>query len=116
MFEHYSKPLIPQAAYHRRLIGAAGLALLLIGMSLLVGMLGYHALEGKPWIDAFLSAAMILSGMGPVGEPLSTAGKLFAGLYALYSGFVALIRVGVLGAPVLHRFLHRFHFEEDPDT
>jgi hypothetical protein len=54
--------------------------------------------------------------MGPVGEPLSMAGKLFSGTYALYSGFVALICVGVLGAPVLHRFLHRFHFEEDVDA
>lgn len=116
MFEHYSKPLIPQAAYHRRLVGAAGLALLLIGVSLLAGMLGYHALENMSWVDAYLSASMILSGMGPVGEPLSTAGKLFAGTYALYSGFVALICVGVLGAPVLHRFLHRFHFEEDADA
>ncbi len=116
MFEHYSKPLIPQAAYHRRLVGAAGLALLLIGVSLLAGMLGYHALENMSWVDAYLSAAMILSGMGPVGEPLSMAGKLFAGTYALYSGFVALICVGVLGAPVLHRFLHRFHFEEDADA
>jgi hypothetical protein len=97
-------------------VGAAGLALLLIALSLGVGMVGYHAIEGLPWVDAFLSAAMILSGMGPVGEPLSTAGKLFAGSYALYSGFVALICVGVLGAPVLHRFLHRFHIDEDVDS
>lgn len=113
MFEHHSKPLIAQAAYHRRLIGAAGLALLLIGVSLLAGMVGYRELEGMSWVDAYLSAAMILSGMGPVGAPLSTAGKLFAGTYALYSGFVALICVGVIGAPVLHRFLHRFHIEEN---
>lgn len=116
MFEHYSKPLIPQADYHRRLIGAAGMTLLLIAVSLAVGMVGYHAIEGQAWIDAYLSAAMILSGMGPVGEPVTTAGKLFAGSYALYSGFVALICVGVLGAPVLHRFLHRFHIEEDADA
>ena len=116
MFEHYSKPLIPRAAYHRRLVGAAGLALLLIALSLGAGMVGYHAIEGLPWVDAFLSASMILSGMGPVGEPMSTAGKLFAGTYALYSGFVALICVGVLGAPVLHRFLHRFHIDEDLDA
>nr|WP_315235370.1 hypothetical protein [uncultured Limnohabitans sp.] len=116
MFEHYSKPLIPRAAYHRRLVGAVGLALLLIGVSLLAGMFGYHEFETMSWVDAYLSAAMILSGMGPVGEPLSMAGKLFSGTYALYSGFVALICVGVLGAPVLHRFLHRFHFEEDVDA
>ena len=94
MFEHYSKALIPQADYHRRLFGAAGLALLLIGVSLALGMVGYHAIEGQPWMDAYLSAAMILSGMGPVGEPHTTAGKLFAGTYALYSGFVALVCVG----------------------
>lgn len=115
MFEHYSKPPIPESAYHRRLIGAASLALMLIVLSLMAGMVGYHELENMSWIDAFLSAAMILSGMGPVGEPLSMAGKLFAGTFALYSGFVALVCVGVLGAPVLHRFLHRFHFDEDAD-
>jgi hypothetical protein len=116
VFEHYSKPLIPQADYHRRLVGAAGTALLLVVLSLAVGMVGYHAIEDQPWVDAYLSAAMILSGMGPVGQPLTTSGKLFAGSYALYSGFVALICVGVLGAPVLHRFLHRFHIEEDVDA
>ncbi len=116
MFEHYSKPLIPRADYHRRLVGAAGLALLLIVVSSGVGMVGYHAIEGQPWMDAYLSAAMILSGMGPLGEPVTTSGKFFAGTYALYSGFVALICVGVLGAPVLHRFLHRFHMEEDRDA
>ena len=115
MFEHHKKPLITKAAFHRRLIGAAGLALLLIFVSLCVGILGYHWLEDMPWIDAYLSASMILSGMGPVGEPHTLNGKLFAGLYALYSGFVALICVGVLGAPVLHRFLHRFHIEEGVD-
>ena len=113
MFEHYSKPLIPQADYHRRLISAARLALLLLGVSLLVGVVGYHTLEDQSWVDAYLSAAMILSGMGPVGEPLSTAGKVFAATYALYSGFVALICVAVLGAPVLHRFLHGFHTEAE---
>jgi hypothetical protein len=116
VFEHFSKPLIPQADYHRRLVGAAGLAFFLIVVSLAAGMVGYHAIEGQPWIDAYLSAAMILSGMGPVGAPVSNAGKLFAGTYALYSGFVALICVGVLGAPVLHRFLHRFHIDEDADA
>lgn len=116
MFEHYSKPLLGRAQYHQRLFNAASLAALLVGVSLGAGMWGYHVLEGLPWIDAFLSAAMILSGMGPVGAPQTDMGKWFAGFYALYSGFVALICVGVLGAPVLHRFLHRFHFDEDADS
>ena len=95
------------------MVNAGLLAALLVTVSLVVGMAGYHWLEGAPWLDAFVSASMLLSGMGPVGEPQTSAGKLFAGLYALYSGFVALISAAVLAAPVLHRFLHRFHIEED---
>jgi len=76
-------------------------------------MLGYHWLEGMPWIDAFANAAMILSGMGPL-EPLKTnGGKLFAGLYAIYSGLAVILIAGVVFAPVVHRFLHRFHLDPD---
>ncbi len=76
-------------------------------------MLGYHWLEGMPWIDAFANAAMILSGMGPL-DPLRTdGGKLFAGLYAIYSGLAVILIAGVVFAPVVHRFLHRFHLEPD---
>lgn len=113
MFEHVGKPLLAAAAFRRRMVNATLLAALLVVLSLLVGMAGYHWLESQPWIDAFVSAAMLLSGMGPVGDPQTVAGKLFAGFYALYSGFFALISAGVLAAPVLHRFMHRFHLEED---
>jgi len=94
---------------------SARIALGLVAVSLFVGMLGYHAFEGMPWIDAFVNASMILSGMGPVGELHSTGGKLFAGLYALYSGFALLTIAAVLLAPVIHRFLHRFHIEMGSD-
>ena len=67
------------------------------------------------WIDAFVNAAMILGGMGPVGELRTDVGKLFAGIYALYCGLVAIIAVGILAAPVLHRFLHYFHIESKLD-
>ncbi len=113
MFEHVSKPLLPVRAFRRRLVNAGLVVALLVAVSLAVGMAGYHWLEAMPWIDAFVSASMLLSGMGPVGEPQSVGGKLFAGLYSLYSGFVALISAAMLAAPVLHRFLHRFHIEED---
>lgn len=116
MFEHDRKPLIPQAAYHRRLISAAALASMLMGLSLLAGMVGDHLLADLPWVDADLSAAMILSGMGPVGDPSSQAGKVLAGTYALDCGFAALVCGGVMAAPVLHPFLHRFHVEEDADA
>ncbi len=87
------------------------MALILICVSLFIGMLGYHALENLSWIDAFLNAAMLLGGMGPVNAPITVAGKLFAGLYALYCGLAVIFVAGLLLAPLLHRFLHKFHLE-----
>jgi hypothetical protein len=86
-------------------------ALLLVG-SLAAGMAGYAAFEHLGWVDAFLNASMLLGGMGPVNAPLTDAGKLFAGMYALYAGLVFIVSAGVLFAPVLHRVMHRFHLEE----
>lgn len=88
----------------------------LVGGSLGVGMLGYSHYEGLAWRDAFLNAAMLLGGMGPVEEPRSPGGKLFAGAYALYAGLVFLVAVGVTLAPVLHRALHSFHLESDGES
>jgi hypothetical protein len=85
----------------------------LIGVSLLGGMIGYHVLEGMAWIDAFANASMILSGMGPLDPPKTWGGKLFAGLYALYSGLAVILAAGILFTPVVHRMLHRFHLETE---
>jgi len=76
-------------------------------------MAGYHYFEGMEWIDAFANASMILSGMGPLNPLQTSAGKLFAGFYALYSGLALIVAVGILLAPVVHRVLHRFHLEQD---
>jgi hypothetical protein len=113
MFEHHRQQLLPRRAFLRRLGHFAGAALVLVAVSWLIGILGYRALEGMSWIDATLNAAMLLGGMGPV-DPLHTdAGKLFASFYALFSGIVFLVAVGVLIAPILHRLLHQFHLAED---
>ena len=86
----------------------------LIGASLLAGMLGYRHYEHMDWVDAFVNAAMLLGGMGPVKtDGLSEAGKLFAGLYALYAGLVFIAVMGIMLTPVVHRMLHRFHWVED---
>ncbi|MEY4762135.1 MAG: hypothetical protein RLZZ200_1991 [Pseudomonadota bacterium] len=87
-------------------------ALLLILGSLLIGMLGYMHFERLPAVDAFLNAAMLLGGMGPVDLPHTVSGKVFAGLYALYSGLLFLVTAAVLFTPVLHRLLHRFHWTD----
>ena len=81
--------------------------------SLLIGMAGYAHYEGLAWRDAFLNAAMLLGGMGPVEVPRTEGGKLFAGLYALYAGLVFLVAVGIVLAPLVHRLLHKFHWDAD---
>jgi hypothetical protein len=115
MYERRTEPLIPRAAFLRRVAYHAGAAVALVGVSLLAGMVGYHVLEGLSWIDSFVNAAMLLGGMGPVAPLQTNGGKLFAGLYALYAGLVFLVAVGVVFVPVLHRFLHRFNLEADSD-
>lgn len=109
------KPLAPPEVFARRLLASTAVGLALVIASLVVGMAGYHGYEGLPWIDAFLNAAMILSGMGPLMQPATTGGKLFAGIYALYSGLAVLVIAGVIFGPVVHRFLHRFHIEAKDD-
>ena len=88
------------------------LGVVIILVSLGIGMTGYHVFEKLPWIDAFVNAAMILSGMGPVSELKTTAGKIFAGSYAIFSGLVIVIATGFVLAPIFHRVLHRFHVEQ----
>ena len=86
---------------------------MLLLFSLLIGMLGYHYLESLSWIDSLLNASMILGGMGPVNPLQTNAGKIFASFYAIYSGVVLLASVGVLVAPIFHRFLHHFHLVDE---
>jgi hypothetical protein len=91
--------------------GHAAAALALLGVSLGIGIYGYGRFEDLLWRDSFLNAAMLLGGMGEVTDPRTDAGKLFAGLYALYAGLVFIVIAGLLLAPVVHRVLHRFHWE-----
>lgn len=116
MFEHRTAPLLHWTAFLRRLALSAALGMLLILVSLAVGMAGYHYFESLPWIDAFANAAMILSGMGPLAQPQTNAGKLFAGLYALYSGLAIVMIAGITFAPVVHRVFHHFHLETNTDA
>ena len=109
MYEHHSEPLLPWPLFRRRAIKHAAVAFLALFLALVLGMGIYHWTEGLDWIEAFLNASMLLGGMGPVDAPHTTAGKIGAGLYALFAGLVFLTSVGVMGAPWLHRMLHRIH-------
>ncbi len=111
MYETRKQPLITRAKFARRLIAHALVAFGLLVVSLGGGMLGYAELEHLSWIDAFLNASMLLGGMGPVNMPQTEAGKLFAGLYALYAGLVFIATAALLLTPILHRVLHKFNWD-----
>ncbi len=111
MYERRHESLVPLPIFIRRVLRSLYLAAFVVAAALAVGVLGYHVLEDMPWIDAILNASMILGGMGPVNELHTTAGKLFASGYALFSGIVFIASTGILLVPFMHRFLHRFHLE-----
>lgn len=111
MIEKNHLPVVPKHHFLKKVAVSAAIALSIIAISLVGGIFGYHHFENMSWIDAYVNAAMILSGMGPVSELKSEAGKIFAGTYALYSGIVFLVIIAIVMAPVFHRILHQFHIE-----
>jgi len=113
MYEARHQRPLSRAAFVRRVVWHLFAATALVAISLAIGILGYHSFERLSVIDAFLNAAMLLGGMGPVDLPHTDAGKIFAALYALYSGIVFLLASTVLVAPFLHRLLHRLHWSEN---
>jgi hypothetical protein len=113
MFEHHTQPLLPRQEYYRRIARHAGLGAAVVVVALGLGMVGYHVFEKLPWVDAFVNAAMILSGMGPVATLQTDAGKIFAGSYALFSGLALIAILGIIFAPFVHRSLHKFHLADE---
>ena len=113
MYERRRSPPIPRPVFLRRLASHSAVSLLLVAASLVVGMWGYAHYEHLGWLDAFLNASMLLGGEGPVAAPASPGGKVFAGIYALYSGLVFLVAISIVMAPVLHRMMHQFHWQTD---
>lgn len=113
MFEHRKEPLKSPGEFVSRQIQYLAFALVILSFSLGIGTLGYHLMGKLQWLDSFLNASMILTGMGPVDKMENEGGKIFSALYALFSGVAFLTFVGVLFAPVYHRFLHKFHLDID---
>jgi len=111
MFERRHEPLVPFAVFVRRMGQSMAIATSVIAIALGICILGYRMLEDLPWVDAILNASMILGGMGPVNELHTTAVKLFASAYALFSGLIFVVVTGIVIAPILHRFFHWFHLE-----
>jgi hypothetical protein len=112
MFEHYAKPLLPRDKFLFRVLRYFGFTVLLLGLSLGIGTLGYHYLDDLPWLDSLLNASMILAGMGPV-DPMNTDGaKWFASAYAIFSGIAFMSTIAVFLSPIVHRFLHQHQLDD----
>jgi hypothetical protein len=111
----FDRPLATAQVYRRRILSNGRAGMILIAISLAIGIGGYQYFEDLEFVDAFLNASMILSGMGPLHNPDTTAGKIFAGVYALYSGFAVLAIAAVMFAPLVHRMFHRIHLEDIPE-
>lgn len=117
MLEHHKKPLLSRKEFISRQIKYICFSFIILLFSIGIGVIGYHFFGKLSWIDSFLNASMILTGMGPVDHLETDGGKIFAAFYALFSGVAFLTFVAVLFAPIYHRFLHKFHLEiEDKDN
>lgn len=112
MYESKTHRPLARPVFVRRLLVHTVIAVGLIAFSLAIGIGGYVCFEHLSWLDAFLNAAMLLGGMGPVNPPVTDAGKLFAGLFALYAGLVFIVTAALFFTPLLHRLMHRFHWDD----
>ena len=112
MYESRVQAPLTRRKFAARLFNHVFAAIGILVFSIALGMAGYAYFEDLPWADAFLNTAMLLGGMGPVNPPQTEAGKLFAGLFALYAGLVFIIAAALVLAPVMHRLLHRFHWDD----
>ncbi len=113
MFENRQQALLPRHKFYRRLARSTALGLTLVLVSLFAGALGYWYFEDLPWLDAYLNAAMLLSGEGPLAPLKSAGGKVFAGIYAIYCGIALITSTAVIFSPVVHRVFHKFHLADD---
>ena len=112
VFERRSDQLAPVSIYVQRIAASLALAFVLILVALSVGIVGYHCIAGFNLVDSLLEASMILGGMGPVRELPNDAAKIFASIYALFSGVIFIALMGIILAPVAHRVMHKFHIDE----
>jgi hypothetical protein len=112
MLEQKHQELVPVKVFVRRMAGYVLFVILLFLSVLFIGMAGYHWIAGLSWVDSLLNASMILGGMGEISPLISTNAKIFASIYALFSGLVFIASMGILFTPIMHRVLHSFHMED----
>jgi hypothetical protein len=114
-YERRADELAPRSIFIKRIVGSLGIALCVIAAALTIGIAGYHFIAGFNWIDSLLEASMILGGMGPVNEMHGDGPKIFASIYALFSGLIVIALMGIMLSPVVHRVMHKFHVDEEDE-
>jgi hypothetical protein len=112
VYERRHDQLAPRSIFIKRIVATLLVALALIAVALMIGVVGYHYIAGFNWIDSLLEASMILGGMGPVRELPNDTAKIFASIYALFSGLILIALMGIILSPVIHRVMHKFHVDE----
>ena len=113
MYENKHQPLAPKHVFYQRVVKSFGIAMIALSICLAIGIVGYHYVAGIEWVDSLHNSSMILGGMGPVVEIKNFWGKIFSSIYALFCGVALLTNVGVLLAPLVHRFLHKLHVVDE---
>jgi hypothetical protein len=111
-FERRKDKLAPVSIYVQRIAASLAIAIGLMLLALAVGIIGYHLIAGFNFVDSLLEASMILGGMGPVRELPNDAAKMFASIYALFSGVIFIALMGIILSPVAHRVMHKFHIDQ----
>ena len=112
MYEHKQQPLATKKTFYKRIASNMLLATVVLVISLLIGIAGYHYTANIPWLDSFHNASMILSGMGPVVTIETTKGKWFSSFYSIFCGVVFISNIGIILAPTIHRIMHRLHMDD----
>jgi len=113
MYESKTQKPVPRSAFVKRLLLHLAAAVALLFVSLGIGIFGYWYFENLPFLDGFINSAMLLGGMGPVNNPVTSGGKIFAGIYALYAGLVFIVTAALIFTPIVHRILHKFHWDSE---
>jgi len=113
MFEHYRQPLLGRQAFYRRMLRSIIISLLFLITTVLIGAVTFHYIEGFSWIDSALNCVLIMTGVGTVGIINTSAGKIFTGLYSIFSTLIFFTILAIIFTPLLHRLLHKFHLDID---
>jgi hypothetical protein len=111
IFEHHKQPLVTRNVFLQRVVKCVLVASLLLAVSILMGALVYHYVEGLSWVDALMNAVMIMTGLGLVSTLHTAAAKIFTTFYAILTAIVFYMVLAIIFAPLIHRFLHEFHLE-----